>query len=314
MASESSAGCSSDITAQHPPRTRLSWLSASQPLLASITYSSTSISACPQTAFLGLSLGTLPLRPGQPPPSSSFTTSRLSPLGCSIRTSNSPHCQLDPPPLAEPSHPNDWYHHPPRHPSQVAILTPTLPAHSISTSKHSLTSVRETLPGSVPCPCALSLSLDVCYNLFTRVSSSSPALPITPPSRSWKGSFLSPNLVISLPCSAKSFRVCLLPGVQGHGTSFLQPCLLPQPMALHPGFTQAGQLMLLSLPSRPFSSCSFILECWRPPLPLPHLPAFSSGLAQALLPPGNLHCWVTQLWAQAAPVLLQWIENFIFLF
>lgn len=105
MASESSAGSSSDITAHHPPRTRLSWLSAWQPLLASITYSSASVSACPQTAFLGLSLGTLPLRPGQPPSPSSFTTSRLSPLGCSIRTSNSPRCQLDPPPLAEPSLP-----------------------------------------------------------------------------------------------------------------------------------------------------------------------------------------------------------------
>lgn len=156
--------------------------------------------------------------------------------------------------------------------------------------------MRETLPGSVPCPRALGLSRGVCYSLFTRVSSSSPALPITPPSRSWKGSFLNSNLVISLPCSSKSFRVCLLSGVQDHGSSFLQPRLLPRPMALHPGFTQVGQLVLLSLPSRPFSSCSFILNAGvLPSAATP--PCFLFRLSSGTSSPGNRHCWVTQLWA-----------------
>lgn len=59
----------------------------------------------PQTAFLRLSLGTLLVRLGQPPSHSSFTTSRLSPLGYSIRTSNSSHCNLGHPPPAESSLP-----------------------------------------------------------------------------------------------------------------------------------------------------------------------------------------------------------------
>ena len=75
-------------------------------------------------------------------------------------------------------------------------------------------------------------------------------------------------------------------GAQGHGSLFLHPHL--------PSFPQPLQLMLLSLLSRPFFSCSYTLE-WMlvssaPPTPtFPHLPpparsGFSSATSSSRKP------------------------------